>query len=188
MIAWAGGLGSADVNFLQMREKDLGERELERLAQELVLALREAAIAVRLLVNGPAEMAAEAGADGVHLPGGSGMAEVRRAIEIFEAAGLARPMVSISCHSPDDVRRARSAGASMALYAPVFEKCMDGRPVVEGVGLDRLREAAEAAGEMPVLALGGVTWGNAGLCTAAGAAGVAGIRMFLRPAETSAAT
>lgn len=182
LLAWASGVGSAGVNFLQLREKDLAEHDLERLARDLADTLRQVPNSIRLLVNGPAQLAAAAGADGVHLPGGSGAAELRRAAEIFEAAGLRRPVVSVSCHSLHDVRQAREAGASMALFAPVFEKRVDGEVAVEGVGLDRLREACEAAGEMPVLALGGVNWANAGLCLGAGAAGVAGIRMFLGPA------
>ncbi len=50
--------------------------------------------------------------------------------------------------------------------------------VGEGVGLGRLQEACKEAGDTPVLALGGVTWPRAELCIEAGAAGVAGIRLF----------
>jgi thiamine-phosphate pyrophosphorylase len=64
------------------------------------------------------------------------------------------------------------------LFGPVFEKRVEGIVVVAGVGLERLREACAAAGGIPVLALGGVTWESAERCVAAGAAGVAGIRLF----------
>jgi thiamine monophosphate synthase len=39
-------------------------------------------------------------------------------------------------------------------------------------------EAGEAGGEMPVFALGGVDEARAALCASAGAAGIAGIRIF----------
>jgi thiamine-phosphate pyrophosphorylase len=64
------------------------------------------------------------------------------------------------------------------LFGPVFGKTLDGVEVVAGVGLEGLREACGVAGEMPVLALGDVTAGNAVSCVDAGASGVAGIRMF----------
>jgi thiamine-phosphate pyrophosphorylase len=50
--------------------------------------------------------------------------------------------------------------------------------VIAGAGLDALRKACEIAGDTPVLALGGVTGETARLCVEAGAAGVAGIRLF----------
>jgi len=84
--------------------------------------------------------------------------------------------VSRACHSVEEVRAARDA--SLIVFAPVFEKVdsADGR---EGVGLSVLAQACRSAGEVPVIALGGVTPENAADCIAAGAAGVAGIRLFL---------
>ena len=185
-MEWAALLGAAGVNFLQLREKDLGDRELDRLTRDMRRVLGDSGRQTKLLVNGSAEVAAAAGADGVHLPGGSGSAEIRRAAQVFAAWGLARPVISVSCHSVDDVRKAHAGGASMALFAPVFEKRVDGEVVVAGAGPDRLQQAAEAARGMPVLALGGVTRANTGLCLEAGAAGIAGIRIFLKPDKASA--
>jgi thiamine monophosphate synthase len=70
-------------------------------------------------------------------------------------------------------------GADFAVLAPIFEKAGDrSKPL----GVEALRAAAErpraAAQAMPVLALGGVTLQNAAECIRAGAAGVAGIRVF----------
>ena len=86
--------------------------------------------------------------------------------------------MSVACHSVEEVAAARMAGASAALFGPVFGKHVGGAQVVEGLGLEALRKACVAAGKMPVVALGGIERGNAPACAAAGAAGVAGIRMF----------
>ena len=66
----------------------------------------------------------------------------------------------------------------MILFGPVFEKRVDGELVIAGVGLQALHEACVAAGEIPVLALGGVTAELIEDCLRAGAKGVAGIRLF----------
>jgi thiamine-phosphate pyrophosphorylase len=65
----------------------------------------------------------------------------------------------------------------MALLSPVFatESHPDARPL----GLEVLADACRTAGKMPVYALGGVNQTNAASCIEAGAAGVAGIRLFL---------
>ena len=47
-----------------------------------------------------------------------------------------------------------------------------------GQGLEQLHAACIAAAPVPVYALGGVTLENAAACIAAGAAGIAGIRLF----------
>jgi thiamine-phosphate pyrophosphorylase len=78
----------------------------------------------------------------------------------------------------EEVRRAAGNGVDLILFGPVFEKRVADVVVVEGLGLDALQEACAAAEGTPVLALGGVTWPRAELCIEAGAAGVAGIRLF----------
>lgn len=175
---WAG----QGVEFVQLREKQLAAAELEKLAAAIAVGLREAGARTKLLVNGSAEIAATAGADGVHLTSHRiGRAGERRPDEmrkIFQAARGVEALVSVSCHTLDEVRRAVAERVDLILFGPVFEKRVAGEVVVAGVGLERLREACAAAGETPVLALGGVTWESAAACVDAGAAGVAGIRLF----------
>ena len=92
------------------------------------------------------------------------------------------PVIGASAHSSADVRRAATQGANFTVIAPIFEKV---RTDVKGIGLDALREARErgdvgesGSGRFAVLALGGINLTNAGACLQAGAAGLAGIRLF----------
>ena len=158
----------AGVDYVQLRERDLTTRELENLAREAVVAVRAAGRATRLLLNSRVDVALACGADGVHLRSDDIHASDARAI----AATRSGFVVGVSCHSVAEVQSAWSHGADFAVFAPVFEK--DGRP---GAGLPALRQACAAAPKF-VIALGGVTTANAGECRAAGAVGVAGIRMF----------
>ena len=97
---------------------------------------------------------------------------------MFAQAGLDAPVISKACHTLVDVRAARKAGVDMILFSPVFGKWADGVEVAAGVGVPGLATACEGAEGIPVLALGGVTAVNAVECLRAGAAGVAGIRIF----------
>jgi thiamine-phosphate pyrophosphorylase len=173
-MAQARRWATMGVEFVQLREKQLAAAEVVKLAEAIRVGLREVGGRTKLLVNGPADVAVAAGADGVHLTtrvGEQTAAEVRR---VFAAAGAGEPVVSASCHTLAEVRRAVDQGVDLILFGPVFEK----RGVVGGVGLARRRVACAGAGGIPVLALGGVTWESAERCVAAGAAGVAGIRLF----------
>ncbi len=160
------------VDWVQLREKDLPRPALCSLLQQLARVTRQAGSRTRLLVNGLAPEDAHAcGADGVHLPGGASVAAVASALR---AAGLA----TVSCHTLGELHAARDGGATAVLWAPVFGKTLHGKPVQDGTGLRTLGEACAAAGPMPVFALGGVSVERAASCMAAGAAGVAGIRLF----------
>jgi thiamine-phosphate pyrophosphorylase len=175
----------AGLDYIQLREKDLSSREVERLAHEAVRAVREARLATgnrqlatALLINSRADVALAAGAGGVHLR--SDDVSPKDVFEIWRSCGagaparVTRPTVAVSCHSPSDVLRAASEGADFAVFAPVFEK--KAAPGTQAQGLAALAEACKA--KIPVLALGGITLENAQSCLEAGAAGLAGIRLF----------
>jgi thiamine-phosphate pyrophosphorylase len=165
------------VDYVQLREKQMDAGELVKLAVAMLEVLRESGT-TKLLVNGRPDVAVAAGADGVHLTSKEGELTGAQVREVFRLAGSARPVISVSCHRVEEVRRAVTEGADLILFGPVFEKRVAGEMVGEGVGLGKLQEASAAAEGVAVLALGGVTWPRAELCIEAGAAGVAGIRLF----------
>jgi thiamine-phosphate pyrophosphorylase len=164
------------VEYIQIREKDLDAAEQETLAREIVQTARKAGTHTRVLLNGPAEIAAATGCDGVHLPSGMPAEAIAKAHGVMRL-GLQQPIISVSCHTLADIEQARNAGASMALFAPVFEKQLQ-REKKTGQGLSALAAACRAAAPMPVFALGGVNANNAQSCVDAGALGVAAIRLF----------
>ena len=183
MLKHAQQCAAAGVNFLQLREKDLPASELAELARAMLKVLRAESEGTRLLVNSRADVAVAVRADGVHLTSGEGELAPGQVRSVYAAAGLEEPIVSISCHTIAEVVRAREQGASLVLFGPVFEKVVaegggEETMVAGGTGIEALSAACSAAQEVPVLALGGVTEANAAKCVAAGAAGVAGIRLF----------
>lgn len=163
------------VDYIQIREKDLNPSELFALIRQIVAAVRNENQTTRILLNGPAEIALESEADGIHLPADAPSEAAEQARELFRQAGR-EAAISRSCHNLEEIRKAN--GASLILYAPVFEKITP-QGKLPGHGLQALTEAVQAAGNIPVFALGGVTKQNAPACVAAGAAGIAAIRIFL---------
>ncbi|HEY0308191.1 MAG TPA: thiamine phosphate synthase [Acidobacteriaceae bacterium] len=178
LLAQAARWAIQGVAYIQMREKDLPSADLEYLARALSGVIRSTGTNTRLLINSNAEVALAAGAEGVHLtsaPDALTPAEVRA---LFAHAGRPEPTISISCHTLEDVNRAREQQADLILFGPVFGKTVAGELVVPPLGLEALHAACLAAGDIPVLALGGVTPANTPDCLAAGAAGAAGIRLY----------
>ena len=175
------------VDYIQLREKDLPARELERLAVDALSVIREASSrsseirgAARdgshhpsLLINSRTDVALAVGADGAHLRSDDVSPSVVRQVWCRDRR-LARPLVTVSCHSPADVLRAQENDADFAVFAPVFEK--QDLPELRPAGLESLRRACQY--KIPVFALGGITLANAGKCLEAGATGIAGIRLF----------
>jgi thiamine-phosphate pyrophosphorylase len=172
LSGWLSRLADAGVDAVQIREKDLDDRavwEITRAARAILPPT------TRLLVNGRADIALAAGADGVHLPSdGVPPAALRRRF----GPGL---LLGVSTHTVAEVERAQDAGADYATFGPVWETPGKG----PATGTEALARAAACG--LPVLALGGVTIDRFGEVAAAGAAGVAAIRLFQRPSDPSEA-
>ena len=170
LLAKIAEASRAAVDYIQLRERELPARELEALARQAVQICRETRNGKRetkLLINSRSDVALAAGADGVHLRSDDISAADARTIWVQR-----RPIVAVSCHTTEEVRRAEAEGADFAVFGPVFEKV--GTSL--SVGLEALRAAC--LGRMPVMAIGGITRENARACLEAGAAGIAAIRLF----------
>lgn len=177
---------AAGVDYIQLREKDLPIRDLELLAREALQVIRAAGRS-RLLINHRTDVALAVGADGVHLTGSDIAASDVRALAAKSHPDL-QFRIATSCHSAQQVRLAEAHGADFAVLSPIFEKM---NITTNGIGLAELRlaarkdlkpdlrvEAGDTRRSFPVFALGGVTLERAALCAAAGAVGIAGIRLF----------
>lgn len=163
----------AEVDYIQLREKDLTGAELEALARKAARIIREnGQRGTRFLINSRTDIALVARADGVHLRGDDiSPVEVRKIWAGSDLGSRELPVIASSCHTLDDVVRAELDGVDLAIFAPIFEK-----KGVSAAGIAALREACQAT--IPVFALGGVTLKNARACLEAGASGIAGIRLF----------
>lgn len=160
---------AAQVNLVQLREKNLPARTLHELATRAVEITNDTN--TRLLVNDRADLARGAGAHGVHLTSNSLSPEIIR--QTFGDDF----MIGVSTHSVAEARQARDAGADFAVFGPVFETTSK-RQYGPPIGLDKLHEAAREVAPFPLFALGGVSLDNFADCLRAGASGIAGISLF----------
>jgi thiamine-phosphate pyrophosphorylase len=156
------------VDLIQIREKDLGARELCALTTQVLELAQD--YETRILVNSRADVALAAGAHGVHLPGNSIAPKILRTIV---PAGF---VIGVSVHTRAEILTGQSEGADFLVFAPVFPP-LSKTSFSAAVGLDGLRDAVKNV-TLPVLALGGITPQNAAACIEAGAAGIAGISLF----------
>lgn len=161
---------AAGVHFIQLREKDLAPPQLQALARQVAAKINHTRTKLLINIASPASalLASEAGADGVHLAGKPTPAAADAVRTVFPNA-----LLSLPCHTLEDIELAVKEQADLVLFSPIFEKA-----TAAPQGLKALHQACASAPTIPVFALGGVTAANALECLAAGAAGVAGIRLF----------
>jgi thiamine-phosphate pyrophosphorylase len=173
---------AAGIDWIQLREKDLSGKELASLTRAAVAQTKQInegnGTLTRIIVNDRLDVALSEHSGGVHL--GEHSLPVHDVCKWLAAkpdlAERDKFLVGVSCHSVQAALSAARAGADYIFFGPVFatpSKASFGAPQ----GLQRLAEACSAV-TIPVLAIGGITLDNASDCFAAGAAGIAAIRLF----------
>lgn len=153
---------AAGCRWLLVREKDLPSDELLGLAGRMVRLAEP--YGATISVSGDPATARECGAQGVHLSADRDVGAAR--------ALLGRDfLIGKSTHYPDEAESAERGGADYITLSPVFPT--ESKPGYgPALGPEGISPVA-AARSIPILALGGITAGNAAACLAAGAAGIA---------------
>jgi thiamine-phosphate pyrophosphorylase len=155
------------VDLIQVRERDLDAAHLAALVRDVVSLARGSR--TRVVINDRLDVALACGAGGVHLRGDS--------IPALHARRIAPPafLIGRSVHAADEVPA--TEGCDYLIAGTVFSS-RSKAPDAPLLGLAGLQAIVRAA-RVPVLAIGGVTPDRFDEITAAGAAGVAGIGLFL---------
>ena len=162
----------AGVDLIQIRERDLEARALARLVEDAIAVARPAG--ARVVVNDRLDVALACGASGVHLRGDS--------ISPRAARTLAPPgfLIGRSVHGVAEAEQV-AGDVDYLIAGTVFATPSkpEGHPLM---GLDGLAAVVRAV-EVPVLAIGGITIERLPKVAATGAAGIAGIGLFLEDAS-----
>ena len=152
--ALQGGAG-----IIQLRDKDAPRDERLATARRLARLCRDAG--ALFIVNDDPHLAAEAGADGVHVgPSDTSPDEARRIMGPRAIVGW-----SIK-DSVETAERAAELGVSYVAVGSIFPTAT--KPGAQPVGLDALRRV-RAAVSLPLAAIGGISRGNLAAVVAAGA-------------------
>lgn len=148
---------AAGVGIVQLREKDLADRDLYELAQEY--RRRTEAAGALLIIDDRVDIALAAGADGVHL----GQADLPVAAARRIAPDL---IVGASTHSLEEARAAQEAGAGYVNIGPIFPTATKPDAVV--LGVEAIRHITPHL-RIPWSTMGGINGGNIAQVVAQGA-------------------
>jgi thiamine-phosphate pyrophosphorylase len=172
--AFAEELRAAGVKLVQYRDKDADDVVALYRAEEIGAVFEGAG--ATLIVNDRLDTMLLAGWDGVHV----GQDDMETA-EARIVAGDGR-VIGVSTHTMEQVWEAEQGVADYVAIGPVFatKTKSDAQPVV---GLDAVRRARELTTK-PLVAIGGITRGNARAVMEAGADSVAVISGLIGRGES----
>jgi 8-oxo-dGTP diphosphatase len=150
------------LRLVQLREAALPEAARESFVAAAVARCQSHG--AQVLVNGDAQLARAAGADGLHLPAAQLMALDRRP---------PFPLVAASCHDRHELEQAARLGLDFAVLGPVAATAT--HPGQSGIGWPAFARLAGGL-SLPVYAIGGLDMPDIAAAQAAGAQGIAAIR------------
>jgi thiamine-phosphate pyrophosphorylase len=162
---FARKIADAGVQLIQLRDKRGSSRRIHEEVRELMILQ---ARGVRIIVNDRPDIAAIAGASGVHVG--------QDDLPVEEARKICKPplWVGVSTHNLNQFREAEASSADYIAIGPVFPTGTKENPDPV-VGLELLRAARQLT-RKPLVAIGGITIESAAEVYAAGADSVAVIR------------
>jgi len=157
-------LASQGARLVQLREKLLSPAEFY---SEAAAALRVARdLGVKLIINDRVDIALALKADGVHLGQDDLPPEAARSI-LGESA-----IIGFSTHNVEQARLALNMPVDYVALGPIFATSTKAN-AESPLGLLKLRLIRQAVGEMPLVAIGGITSENTQAVVDAGADAVA---------------
>jgi len=160
-----------NVKYLQLREKELSDREILRAAGEIMSVTN--GTETRFVLNDRADLAYLSGADCLHL----GQDDV----SLTDAKMICGKKVSefgLSTHNLKQVKEAVRLKPDYIGFGPIFETPTKKKPDPV-TGTEIIAEAVKLAGEIPVVAIGGINEVNLTSVLDAGAKNVCMVRYFM---------
>lgn len=169
VLDWARGCLGHGFRLFQLRARSLGAEALAALARDFGAVVRDGG--ARWLLNGPPELAAEVGADGVHIDAAR--------LQSYTARPLSGEyLVAASCRDPAELTRAGELALDFVTLSPVRTATTHpGASCFGWEGFERLCRFSP----LPVYAQGGMAPGDLRHVRERGGFGVAGIRAFGTP-------
>ncbi|MBS1050900.1 thiamine phosphate synthase [Gluconobacter japonicus] len=168
---WVERLGGAGARFIQLRLKDLPPEEQRaqiETAQELAARHN-----VALVLNDYWELAIELGYEWLHL----GQEDLDTAdLDAIRQTGI---RLGISTHSHEELQRALACKPDYVALGPIWETKLK-KMAFGPQGIERLTEWRELCGDVPLVAIGGITLERLPSCLKAGADSVAAVSDFIR--------
>ena len=151
----------AGVKAIQLREKDLSDIALIKLAQPIAASCHN--YEANLFINTHTCVARDVGAAGVHLPANA------EPVGSVKAETGDHFYIGCSVHSLDAAKKREVEGADFLTYSPIYPTAS--KPGYgPAVGTARLAEVVEGV-KLPVFALGGITPARVPECLTAGTFG-----------------
>ena len=175
----AAALLSGGADIIQLRAKGIPLETVAAAARKIIPLCKAAG--VPFILNDHPEMAAELGADGVHIGQDDGsICDVRSRI----AEGM---IIGRSTHSLAQAKQALADGADYIGFGPLFPTpTKAGRPAI---GLDDIAEMEREVGsQIPAFCIGGIKPDNVGQVLAAGARRCVVVSHLLLAGDIAAAT
>ena len=172
--AWLARLLPLGVKTVQLRLKNSADSEIRR---EVLMAVKLASTYdAALIINDYWQAAIDAGAAYIHL----GQEDLAAAdLQAIRQAGL---KFGVSTHSEAELAKALAASPDYVALGPIYETKLKAMPWAPQ-GLQRVAQWKTLAGNMPLIAIGGLTLDRADAVLQAGADSVAVITDFITHAN-----